>query len=74
MWTAEVRTPVRFRSELNFAIDAAFRRHGIQIPFPQRDLHFKSGAVRLSEPPGAGSLNLGPPPAAHGPSAGEGRG
>lgn len=26
-------------SDLNFAIDAAFREHNIQIPFPQRDVH-----------------------------------
>ena len=26
-------------SDLNFAIDAAFRENGIQIPFPQRDVH-----------------------------------
>ncbi len=29
-------------SDLNFAIDAAFREHGIEIPFPQRDLHVRS--------------------------------
>ena len=27
-------------SDINFAIDAAFRDHGIVIPFPQRDLNF----------------------------------
>lgn len=35
----EVR--LRVRSDLHFAVDAAFRRAGIEIPFPQRDLHFK---------------------------------
>ena len=29
-------------SDLNFAIDAAFRAAGIEIPFPQRDLHLRS--------------------------------
>jgi len=31
-------------SDLNLAIDAAFREAGIEIPFPQRDLHFRNGA------------------------------
>jgi small-conductance mechanosensitive channel len=51
VWTRDmVQTPLRFRSDLNFSIDAAFRRHGVQIPFPQRDLHFKSGTVPVSLP------------------------
>jgi len=29
-------------SDLNFAIDALFKEHGIQIPFPQRDVHIKN--------------------------------
>jgi len=29
-------------SEINFAIDKAFREEDIEIPFPQRDLHVKS--------------------------------
>jgi small-conductance mechanosensitive channel len=31
----------RVLSEINFKIDAAFRLHGIEIPFPQRDVHIK---------------------------------
>ena len=29
-------------SDINFAIDKAFKEEGIEIPFPQRDLHVKS--------------------------------
>lgn len=34
-------------SDMNFAIDAAFRKHRIEIPFPQRDVHVRD------LPPGA---------------------
>jgi small-conductance mechanosensitive channel len=30
-------------SDLNFAIDKIFRENSIEIPFPQRDLHIRSG-------------------------------
>jgi len=33
---------LQVRSDLNFAIDAAFRANGIEIPFPQRDLHIRN--------------------------------
>lgn len=33
---------LKVRDELNTAIDAAFREAGIEIPFPQRDLHVRS--------------------------------
>lgn len=37
-------------SDLNFAVDAAFRAHGVEIPFPQRDLHVRD----WQPPPGPG--------------------
>ncbi|MCF7688628.1 MAG: mechanosensitive ion channel [Cephaloticoccus sp.] len=44
VWTHDmVRSPRRFRSDLNFAIDHKLREVGIEIPFPQRDLHVRSG-------------------------------
>jgi small-conductance mechanosensitive channel len=41
-WIANPREDLRVASRLRFAIDAAFRAAGIQIPFPQRDVHVKS--------------------------------
>lgn len=43
VWTAtRVITPRKFASELYFAIFEALRHEGIEIPFPQRDLHVRS--------------------------------
>lgn len=33
---------LKVNSDLNFAIDSSFRKHGIEIPFPQRDLHIRT--------------------------------
>lgn len=40
-----------FMSNLNYRIEEKFRENNIVIPFPQRDLHFKSGSGAL---PGLG--------------------
>ena len=37
--------PRKFRSALNFAIESKFRDSGIELPFPQRDLHIRSGEL-----------------------------
>lgn len=42
-WIANPGRQYIVQSELNFAIDAAFRKAGISIPFPQRDLHVMPG-------------------------------
>ena len=42
-WLADPRDENPVASGLRFAIDAAFRENGIEIPFPQRDLHLRSG-------------------------------
>jgi small-conductance mechanosensitive channel len=48
VWTREYITrPYILRSELNFAMKKKFKEHGIEIPFPQRDLHIRSGAIEL---------------------------
>lgn len=46
VWTREYATrPPVLRSELNYSIAKLFRQHGVEIPFPQRDIHIRSGAV-----------------------------
>jgi small-conductance mechanosensitive channel len=48
VWTVkQVQTPQVMRSELYFSIFEAFRRHAIEIPFPQRDLHLRSSDIPL---------------------------
>jgi small-conductance mechanosensitive channel len=47
-WTiAQVQTPMILKSDLYFAIFRAFKEHGIEIPFPQRDLHLRSDSAAL---------------------------
>ena len=41
-WIAVAKEDLRIGSELRFAIDRAFRAAGIEIPFPQRDVHVRS--------------------------------
>jgi potassium efflux system protein len=45
VWVEDPVNRHRVESDLRFAIDAAFRRYGITIPFPQRDLHLMSSRL-----------------------------
>ena len=40
-WTNEPYLGIFIKSDLRIAIDSAFRKHNISIPFPQRDVHIK---------------------------------
>ncbi len=59
VWT-NVRGCVRLETDLRFAIEKSFRERGIEIPFPQTDIHIRSinpsnslGGDGSSEPPHA---------------------
>jgi len=42
VWIPEPTHQPKIRSDLNYAIDEAFRQNKIEIPFPQRDIHIRS--------------------------------
>jgi len=46
-WSEQVWRIEYVKSRLRFAIDKKFRANGVTIPFPQRDMHFKSSNVDL---------------------------
>ncbi len=48
VWSSEMSSrPRRYRSDLNFAIEHKLREAGIEIPNPQRNLHFRSGVLKV---------------------------
>jgi small-conductance mechanosensitive channel len=48
VWSSEMSArPSRYRSDLNFAIEQKFREAGIELPFPQRDIHIRSGVLKV---------------------------
>jgi small-conductance mechanosensitive channel len=52
VWSSEMSyRPRRYRSDLNFAIEEKLREAGIEIPNPQRDLHFRSGVLKVETVP-----------------------
>ena len=60
VWIADVRDRFRVRSEICQYIDRRFREEGVEIPFPQRDLHLRSVDTEIirdlgNQPPGKNS-------------------
>jgi small-conductance mechanosensitive channel len=52
-WSKEMsHKPRRFKSDLNFLIEKHLREAGIEIPNPQRDLHIRSGVLKVETVPG----------------------
>ncbi|PYK31272.1 MAG: mechanosensitive ion channel protein MscS [Verrucomicrobia bacterium] len=48
VWSSEMSyRPRRYRSEINFAIEKNLREAGIELAFPQRDLHIRSGVLKV---------------------------
>jgi small-conductance mechanosensitive channel len=45
-WAMQTWTIETIKSDIRFAIDREFRKEGIHIPFPQRDLHIVSDATK----------------------------
>jgi potassium efflux system protein len=42
VWIPDANSRMRIQSELSVAINRELKKAGIEIPFPQRDIHFKS--------------------------------
>ncbi len=61
VWSAEMsHKPRRFKSDLNFLIELHLREAGIEIPNPQRDLHIRSGVLKIQRERATASGNEAP--------------
>ncbi|SLN26220.1 mechanosensitive ion channel domain-containing protein [Oceanibacterium hippocampi] len=52
-YTADVLQRLTIASELRYEIDRRFKEEGIEIPFPQRVIHFAPGTTIPTAPPAA---------------------
>lgn len=50
VWISQPSKQYNIKSELYFAIEASLKRYGIEVPFPQRDLHIRSGSLPIQIP------------------------
>ncbi len=61
LWVGDVTQRLVVRSELLQTIDQRFREEGVEIPFPQRDLHLRSVDTAAGEDLGLGPGKTGGP-------------
>lgn len=47
VWIAQPSRQLVIKSDLYFVIEASLRHHDIEVPFPQRDLHIRSGYLPM---------------------------
>ncbi|MDB9526740.1 mechanosensitive ion channel [Oscillatoria sp. CS-180] len=57
VWIADPPKQLVIKSDLYFAIESVLRRHEIEIPFPQRDLHVRSGNLPIDLSDGNSGLS-----------------
>ena len=50
VWIPDARLDMRVASDLRFEIEEAFRKHNIEIPFPQRDIRLRT-PIEIAPPP-----------------------
>jgi len=55
VFVGELADKIKVTHELHMAINDAFKEHGIEILFPQRDVHIRSASVAGSEALGSRS-------------------
>ncbi|MCX7592889.1 MAG: hypothetical protein N2235_03825 [Fischerella sp.] len=51
VWISKPRKQFQVKSDLYFRIDETLHQQNIQIPFPQRSLHLRSGSLPLQVSP-----------------------
>jgi potassium efflux system protein len=53
VWINEPHKHPQIRSKVNFEIHRSFRKHNIQVPPPQREIHLRSGTIDIDKPAGS---------------------
>jgi small-conductance mechanosensitive channel len=51
IWISEPPKQFRIKSDIYFRLEAILRHRHVEIPFPQRDLHIRSGSLPVEIPP-----------------------